>query len=64
MHTPFTVWMNVLHVQTICITDLYDCVNLYTVMILYVLYAFDMFHTLMFNDRLRDLWNVYMYVYA
>ena len=29
-----------LHVQTICITDLYDCVNSYTVIILYVLYAF------------------------
>ena len=34
MHTPFTLWMNFLHVQMICITDLYDCVNPYTVIIL------------------------------
>ena len=40
MHTPFTLWMNFLHVQMICITDLYDCVNSYTVIIVYVLYAF------------------------
>jgi len=40
MHTPFTLWMNFLHVQTIRITELYDCVNSYTVIILYVLYAF------------------------
>ena len=39
MHTPFTLCMNILHVQMICITDLYECVNSYTVMILYVLYA-------------------------
>jgi len=25
MHTPLTLWMNFLHVQMICITDLYDC---------------------------------------
>ena len=36
MHTPFTPWMNFLHVQTICITDLYDYVNPYSVIILYV----------------------------
>ena len=36
MHTPFTLWMNFLHVQMICITDLYDCVNPYTVIFLYV----------------------------
>ena len=40
MHTPFTLWMNFLHVQMICITDLYDCVNSYTVIVVYVLYAF------------------------
>jgi len=40
MHTPFTLWVNFLHVQMICIADLYDCVNSYTVIILYVLYAF------------------------
>ena len=39
MHTPFTLWMNFLHVQMICIADLYDCVNSYTLMILYVFYA-------------------------
>jgi len=37
----------------------HDCVNSYTVIILYVLYAFDMFHTLPSGDSLRDLWNVY-----
>jgi len=47
----------------LCITDLYDCVNPYTVIILYVLYAYDMFHILLSCDSLRDLWNVYMYVY-
>jgi len=39
MHTSFTLWMNFLHVQMICIADLYDCVNSYTLMILYVFYA-------------------------
>jgi hypothetical protein len=34
MQTLFTLWMNFLHVQ-ICITDLYDCVNHYTVILLY-----------------------------
>jgi hypothetical protein len=29
MHTPFTLWMNFSHVQMACITDLYDCVNVY-----------------------------------
>ena len=61
MHTPFTLRMNFLHVQTICVTDLYDCVNSYTVIIFYVLYAFvcfDMFHILLSGDSLRDLWNV------
>jgi len=53
-----------LHVHMICITDLYDCVvNPYTVIILYVLYAYDMFYILLSCDSLRDLWNVYMYVY-
>jgi len=49
----------------ICITDLYDCVNSNTVIILYVLmllYVFDVFHILLSGDSLRDLWNVYMYV--
>ena len=32
--------MNFLHVRMICVTNLYDCVNSYTVIILYVLYAF------------------------
>jgi hypothetical protein len=60
MHTPFTLWMNFLHVQMICITDLYDCVNpYYTVMFLYV---YDMFHILLSCDSLGDPWNVYMYV--
>jgi len=54
--------MNFLHVQMICITDLHDCVNSDTVIILYVLCAFDMFHILLSGDSLRDLWNVYMYV--
>jgi len=40
----------------------HDCVNSYTVIILYVLYAFDMFHTLSSGDSLRDIRNVYMYV--
>ena len=40
MHTPFTPWMNFLHLETICITDLYVCVNAYSLIILYVLYAF------------------------
>jgi len=34
-----------LHVQMICITDLYDCVNSHTVTILYVLFAFVCFLT-------------------
>ena len=34
VHTPFTLWMNFLHVHTVCITDLHDFVNLYTVIIL------------------------------
>jgi len=29
MHTPFTLWMNFLHVEMICITDLYDSVISY-----------------------------------
>ena len=36
MNTPFTLRMNILRVQTICITDLYDCVNPYTVIISHV----------------------------
>ena len=40
VHTPFTLWMNFLHVQKICIAELHDCVNSYTVITLYVLYAF------------------------
>jgi hypothetical protein len=34
MDITFTLWMNFLHLQMICITDLYDCVNSYTVIIL------------------------------
>jgi len=44
-HTPFTLWMNFLHVQMICITELCDCVNSYTVIILYVLFTFVCFLT-------------------
>jgi hypothetical protein len=55
MHTAFSVWMNFLHVQMTCIADLHDCVNLYTVIFLYV---YDMFHILLSYDSLRDLWNV------
>jgi len=40
MHTTFTLWMDFLHVEMICITDLYDCVNSYSAIILYVLFAF------------------------
>jgi len=59
VYTSFTLWMNFLRVQMICITDLYACVNSYTVIILYILYAFDTFHILSSGDSLRDLWNVY-----
>jgi hypothetical protein len=38
MHTPLTLWMSFLHVQIICIIDLHDCVNLYSVIFLYVVY--------------------------
>jgi len=34
VRTPFTLWMNFLHVQMICIAGLHDCVNSYTVIIL------------------------------
>jgi len=60
MHTPFTLCINILHVQMICNTDLYDCVISYTVIISYVLYAFDMLH-IMSGDSVRDLWDVFMY---
>ena len=36
MLTSFTLWMNFMHVQMICITELYDCVISYIVIILYV----------------------------
>jgi len=62
MHTPFTPWINFLHVQMICTTDLHYCVNSYIVIILYVFYAFDMLHILLSGDSLRDLWNVCVYV--
>jgi len=66
MHTPFTLWMNFLHIQMMCIIDLFDCVNSHTVIILYVLFCFcmffDMFYILLSGDSLRDLWNVHMYV--
>ena len=45
MHTPFTLWMNFLHVQMTCVTDLYDFVNSHTVIILYVFFAFVRFLT-------------------
>jgi hypothetical protein len=32
MHTPFTQWMNFLHAQMTCTTDLYDCVNTYNIL--------------------------------
>ena len=66
MHIPFTLWTNSLLLQMICITDLYDCVNFHTVIILYFLFTFvcvfDMFHILLSVDSLGDLWNVCMYV--
>jgi hypothetical protein len=55
MHTAFTLWMSFLHVRMICFTDLYDCVNVYTVIILYALYIHDMFHILLCCDSLSDL---------
>ena len=61
MHSPFTLWMNFLHVEMMCITDLHDCVISYTI-ILYALYAFDIFHILLSGDSLRDLWNIYIYI--
>ena len=64
VHIPFTLWMNFLHVQMICISDLHDCVNSYTVITLYVLYAFDMFHILLSGDSLRDLWNICILTYS
>jgi len=60
MNTPFALCMSFLHVQMICITDLYDCVNPYTVIFLYVLYVYDMFHIL----SLRDPWNVCICMYV
>jgi hypothetical protein len=35
MHSPFILWIKFLHVQMICITDLYYCVNAYIVIFLY-----------------------------
>ena len=66
MQTPFTLWMNFLHVQMICITDLYDCVNSYTVIILscMLLYVLDTFHIVLSGDSLRDLRNVYICMYV
>jgi len=58
MHIPFIPRMNFLHVKMVCITHLQDCVNTYTVIILYVfmlLYVFDMLHFLLSSDSLRDL---------
>ena len=62
MHNPFSLWMNFLHAQMMCNTDLHGCVITYIVIILYVLYAFDIFHILMSGDSLSDLWNIYIYV--
>jgi len=45
MYTPFTLSMNFFHVQMMCITDLYDCADSDTVIILYVLFAFECFLT-------------------
>jgi isoprenylcysteine carboxyl methyltransferase (ICMT) family protein YpbQ len=62
MHTHFTLWINLLYVEMICISDLYDsydCVNSYIIIILYV---FDLLYILLSGDSLRDLWNVRMYV--
>ena len=58
MHTPFTLWMNFLHVLMICITELYDCVTPYSVIFLYVC----MFILLSY-DSLRDPRNVCTYVH-
>jgi hypothetical protein len=43
---------------------MYGCINLYTVIFLYVLYVHDMLHIPLSCDNLRDLWNEYMYVCA
>ena len=64
MHNPFTLWISFLHVQMICITDLYKCVNPNTVIYLYVLYVYDMFHILLSCDTLRDPWNVCVCMYV
>jgi len=67
MHTPFTLWMNFLHVQMICITDLYECANSHTVTMLCLFcfcMFFDMFHILLSGDSFRDPWNVYIYLYT
>ena len=70
MHTPFTLWMNFLHVQMICIADLHDCVNSHTnnfICLVCFCMFFDMFHILLSVDSLRDPWNVclciYIYIY-
>jgi len=40
MHTPLTLWMNFSHVQMTCITDLYDCVNVFNILHCGILYMF------------------------
>jgi len=64
MQTPFTVRMNFLHVQVICIANLYDCCKciFYTVLFLYICMFYDMFHILLSSDTLMDPWNVYCIV--
>ena len=51
-------------------THCHDCMNCHTVIILITLRVlfsfvcfFDMFHILLSGDSLRDLWNVYMYIF-
>jgi len=65
MHTPFTLWMNFLHAQMICIADLCDCkfshCNNFAYLVCFRMF-FDMFHILLSGDSLRDLCNVYAYV--
>ena len=56
MHIPFTLWMNFMYVQTICITDLYDCKSLHCHNFV-CLCTSDMFHILLSCDSLRYLWN-------
>jgi len=64
MHTPFTLWMNFSHLQMIRVTDLYYCVNPYTVIFLYVcmLMTCSTSCCLVTASRIMECMYVYMYV--